>query len=526
MNRFFGKIRKYNRAFGLVEQSQIVASTAVVVAMVTIISAHFVLRQEFGLLDFISVITVGTIGFVSVIFSLKYGRQLEEQKRELQSLNNIAEAVNHSVELNYVMQSALSKVMESMGAECGWIYLVENDRLQMHRQAGTQARFFPRDTSLAGDYYSWVRDLLLQNANAEHIERTTTPEFKALGIQTISSIPLERQGEFAGVLIAGSKESRKSDAKRLALMQAFGNQINMALQNASLFEQVKQSEQLYADLYEHSPDMYHSIDPNGVIMRCNYTESLVLGFSKEELIGKPVLRIYPQSQHEKVRENLRKIFEEGGELRGAEEQIQRRDGSILQVSVNTSTVRDSLGRPTFARVVLRDITEQKKYEAQILQSQKIDSIGNLAGGIAHDFNNILTSILGSASIMRRRMKDDDRWTKYVSLIETASRRGASLTRQLLTFARKDNPHVRLIDLNNVIDETIRLIEATTPKSITIKVTLATEQAIVEADEGQMQQAILNLCLNARDAMPNGGVLYVSSKCVHVDGPSMLQSHDA
>jgi nitrogen-specific signal transduction histidine kinase/ActR/RegA family two-component response regulator len=160
---------------------------------------------------------------------------------------------------------------------------------------------------------------------------------------------------------------------------------------------------------------------------------------------------------------------------------------------------------------MRDITEKKKMEEKLLQVQKIDSIGNLAGGIAHDFNNILTAILGSASMMRRKMTGEERSMKYVDLIETTSRRGAAITRQLLTFARKNNPHVHLVDVNEILDQTIKLFEATTSKNIIIKCTLSQEPVIVNGDEGQLQQAILNLCLNARDAMPNGGVLVINCK---------------
>ena len=164
-------------------------------------------------------------------------------------------------------------------------------------------------------------------------------------------------------------------------------------------------------------------------------------------------------------------------------------------------------------------------EEKILQAQKIDSIGSMSGGLAHNFNNILTSILGSASIMRRKVKDDSRWTKYVDLIETASRRGASLTRQLLTFARKGNPHVKMVDVNTIIEETIHLFTATTSKSIHIKSTLSIEPVIVEADEGQLQQTFLNLCLNARDAMPNGGVLVIQCKPVSFDESDAQQFVD-
>jgi GAF domain-containing protein len=234
---------------GLVEQSQVVASTAVVVSMVTIVTAHYFTQHVLGWLDFISLITVGIIGFTSVMFSLKYGRQLEEQRRELQSLNNITEAVNHSVELNFVLQSALNKVMELMNAEFGWIYLVENSQLILHRQAGTTAKLFHSGNNVSDEALSWIREPILQKADSEMILRSSTKEFQETGIQILSSIPLERQGVFAGVMIIGSSETRKFESKKLTLLQAFGNQISMALHNASLFEQVKESEQLYAEPY-------------------------------------------------------------------------------------------------------------------------------------------------------------------------------------------------------------------------------------------------------------------------------------
>ena len=510
---------------GLVEQSQVVASTAVVVAMVTIVTAHFVTGHSLELMDFISVLTVGVIGFVSVFFSLKYGRQLEEQRRELVALNTIAEAVNHSVEINYVLQSSLVKVMELMRADCGWIYLDENDLLVLKHRHGTMTNLFRPECSVNGETMHWIREPNLYQADHPNVLQNTTPEFKNEGMAILASIPLMRQGAVAGVLVIASSDAGKFDSKKIALIQAFGNQISVALHNASLFEQIKQSEQLYADLYEHSPDMYHSIDIKGIIVSCNVTESQMLGVPKEEIIGRPLLKIHPGTQHEHVQVNLKKIFELGQELRGIEQQVQRRDGTLIDVSVSTSIVYDGNGKPSLARMVLRDITEKKKMEAKILQAQKIDSIGNLAGGVAHDFNNILTSVLGSASIMRRRMKDDQRWTKYVDLIETASRRGAALTRQLLTFARKSNPHVRLIDINTIIDETVRLFEATTSRSIHIKTILSQDPVIVEADEGQLQQAFLNLCLNARDAMPNGGVLVIQCRALFMNDQQALQLTD-
>ena len=142
MKRFFSRVRRFYVSMGLVEQSQVVTSTSVVVAMATIITASFATGHTLEWMDFITIITVGLFGFVSVFFSLKYGRQLEEQRRELAALNAITEAVNHSVELNYVLDSSLVKIMELMRADCGWIYLVEDEMLVLKHSHGTRVNFF------------------------------------------------------------------------------------------------------------------------------------------------------------------------------------------------------------------------------------------------------------------------------------------------------------------------------------------------------------------------------------------------
>src|SRR5258706_5704803 len=192
--------RKPGSKMGLVEQSQVVASTAVIVAMGTIVTVHFVTNSSFTWLDFITILTVGVIGYVSVYFSLKYGRMLEEQRRELLELNTIAEAVNHSVELDSVLQSSLEKVMELMNAECGWIYLFENDSLQLKHYSGTKAKFFKQECLLNSDMIAWIVAPSTLPTENENIAQTTTEEFHTEGLEIVASIPLVRHGMLGGVL--------------------------------------------------------------------------------------------------------------------------------------------------------------------------------------------------------------------------------------------------------------------------------------------------------------------------------------
>lgn len=209
-------------------------------------------------------------------------------------------------------------------------------------------------------------------------------------------------------------------------------------------------------------------------------------------------------------------------MKGLEEQMVRKDGRPLNVMLNSTLVFDEGGRSVTARVVARDITERKMMEGAILHAQKIDSIGNLAGGIAHDFNNLLAAILGSASIMRRKIVSRSKLGKYVEIIESSARRGSSLTRQLLTFARKTETLVEPINVNAVIEETIELFQRSVTKEISIRTSLTNQSVMVSGDSGQIQQALLNLCLNARDAMPEGGILTITTEVTTADAHTTSQ----
>jgi two-component system cell cycle sensor histidine kinase/response regulator CckA len=164
-------------------------------------------------------------------------------------------------------------------------------------------------------------------------------------------------------------------------------------------------------------------------------------------------------------------------------------------------------------------------EEKSLQAQKIDIIGNLAAGLAHDINNILTPILGTASILRRKVKDDPQWVRYINNIEDSARRGSTITQSLNTFGRRDKPRVHVADVNEIIDRSLLLLQETLPKLISIKSELAPGPLIVDADEGLVQQALLNLCLNSRDAMPKGGLLSITSGTIVLEDEKAAQLPD-
>jgi len=519
MKNFLRRIRAFSFHLGLVEQAQIVASTAVIVMMVTIISANVVLNKAIGFLEFLTIITVGVIGFAGVYFSVKYGRQFEEQNRELVALNTIARDVNRTIDLPTIFDTVLKTVTALLKNEYGWLYILDKERLVLKNTNGTSSVFFTDESIARLRSPDWMQ-VIHTSGDAPHPDMPELHENQELlDVASWVCVPLRSAERLAGLIILASRSSEFFSPNKINLIAAFGNQINVALNNAQLFSQLRQSQEQYADLFEHSPDMYHLIDRSGTIIGCNQTEAATLGYDKSEIVGRPLSRFYPEEQQEHIAEFIRTTFEFEREARDEEHQMMQRDGTVIDVSVNSSFVVDEHGTPVSLRCVVRDITQKKKFEEKIIQAQKIDSIGNLAGGVAHDFNNILTSIGNSAAIMQRRVTARHKLAPFIEIIATAAQRGSKLTSHLLTFARHTPTELHPVNLHHILDETLALFEPGVPPTITITRRLAPVQVLINGDEGQVQQSLLNIFINARDAMPDGGKITVETT-VNTGAPSV------
>jgi PAS domain S-box-containing protein len=516
--------KKFRASLGPVEQAQIVTSTAVIVTLLTIVVVRMTSGHTIGWLLFGNVLTVGIFGFIIVFFTLKYGRLLEEQKQELLALNTFAESVNRAIDIQFLLQSALYEMRRLLNVEYGWIYRVEGDLLILKAAHGAEdlnVSIIDPVHEIHQDRINWINSPRIVKRPGRHSsdkKGLLTWEYGV--IESWASVPILMKGQMFGLIVLASTNREVFTAKHIDLIMAFANQIGTAMENATLFERVRKSEERYIDLFEHSPDMSHIVNSDGIIISCNQTEATTLGYSKNEIIGQSILKFYPPEYHDEAKQILHEIFQNNHEIKDLEERMITKKGSVINVSVNASVIRDETGQP-LVRAVARNITEKKNLEARVFHAQRIDSIGNLAGGVAHDFNNILTSILGSTSIMKRKMKREDQWYRFTDIIETAARRGAALTRQLLTFARKSNVQFRPIIVNDIIEETLRLFERSIDKTIIIKKDLADEVCIINGDDGQLQQSLLNLLINSRDAMPNGGTITVQSKKIRIHKSTSL-----
>lgn len=191
-------------------------------------------------------------------------------------------------------------------------------------------------------------------------------------------------------------------------------------------------------------------------------------------------------------------------------------GEPLYVEIRSYPVKDLSGNVINVIESINDLTEQKRLEQQLRQAQKMEAIGQLAGGVAHDFNNILTAITGYSSILQMKLPEDSPLREYVTEIEKAAERGANLAKGLLAFSRKQPGNPQPVDLNEIVTMTIKLLSKLIREDIQLQMHLSEEELIIMADAGHIEQILMNLATNSRDAMPDGGVLTIKTGRVYID----------
>jgi PAS domain S-box-containing protein len=270
-------------------------------------------------------------------------------------------------------------------------------------------------------------------------------------------------------------------------------------------EQAHELQRKFQAVWEKSVDGMRLTDADGVILMVNESFCSMVGMDRDDLTGEPISIIYrPESKIEVMR-NYRERFKAGDIERYFEREFVLSNNRNKWLEV-TNTFIEIDGQPPLLFGIFRDISQRKKLELQLVQAQKLEGIGTLAGGIAHDFNNLLAMILGSAEMLKGRIAELPQLEKYVDRIVEASTRGASISRQLLIFSRPDQAELKPISLGQTIDTLHEMLKHFLPKSIEIVTNSGTSDDVIMGDAGQIQQALLNLAINAGDAMGNQGTL--------------------
>ncbi len=265
------------------------------------------------------------------------------------------------------------------------------------------------------------------------------------------------------------------------------------------------------DLYNRAPCGYHSLDHQARFVRINDTELHWLGYTRQEVVGKlKIVDIITPECHERLRGYFATV-KAGGEVRNVEVDLLRKDGTIMPVLVNAIAVTDSAGRFLMSNATLIDIAARRSLEQQLRHAQKLEAVGRLAGGIAHDFNNILTVIIGYSGLALDNLSPGDPLYEPIHDIRKAGERASALTTQLLAFSRRQILRPRVFDLNAVVADMDKMLRRLIGEDVELHAVLDPELGRVRADLGQIEQVIMNLAVNARDAMPAGGKLTIRTR---------------
>jgi PAS domain S-box-containing protein len=305
------------------------------------------------------------------------------------------------------------------------------------------------------------------------------------------------------------------DPGGLALM-VFGTTLLVLglLYTASRVSELERRTTYLNTLIEHSPIAIVALDPHHRVQLVNPAFERLFLYDKSELIGADVddhiVPLQPSAAAE-MSELTRRVL--GGESVQVTTVRRRKDGEMIDVELYGVPLKDK-GRLTGVYAMYRDITKQRRLEEQLRQSQKIEAIGTLAGGVAHDFNNLLTAILGYSDLLLGSVEDDSPLRADLTEIRKAGQRAASLTKQLLAFSRRELAVMKVLDLTKIVADMESMLRSLAGAHITLVTMTAPSLGHMKADRGQLEQVLVNLVANARDAMPAGGRLTID--CIDVD----------
>ncbi len=278
---------------------------------------------------------------------------------------------------------------------------------------------------------------------------------------------------------------------------------------------VQSSEMLFHSVWENSVDGMLLTDGNGVIIAVNKAYCKLVGMEAEQLEGKLFTIVYAESENpQAILESHREHFRARDANRKLQRQYTLHNGQVMALEITDSFI-ELHGQPLLLFSLFRDITTQRRLEEQLRQSQKMEAIGQLAGGVAHDFNNILTVIHGHASLLLSSELEESA-SRSAQQISQAAERAAALTRQLLTFSRRQLIQPRKLDMNKIVGNMTDLLGRLLGEDVSLQLNYCPSPAVVEADVGMMEQVLLNLAVNARDAMPKGGSLSVRISIVDLN----------
>jgi PAS domain S-box-containing protein len=397
------------------------------------------------------------------------------------------------------------------------------DSISLVREDGTVLARYPNPPAANGDQparFSQIAMDRMRLADFGQFDRTPSPidgiartlgyrKLPGYGLYIVSAIDRDNVFKewFPSVLIFGIL----AVAAAIALLLSAIAVVRHARSEDDALRRAEDSEASYRSLYARTPVPMHACDSNGVLTAVSDRWLDLLGYERNDVLGRHIAAFHTAASADAVTREWRHALDAGG-ARDSEHQLVRRSGEILDVVISTQIDRDGTGAIQRVLAFITDITAQRRTEAALRQAQRLEAIGQITGGIAHDFNNLLLVVIGNAELLRAAVHEEQH-SRAIEAIDRAGKHGARLTRQLLTFSRQQTVNPSVIDLSERLPQLQEMLVGSLRGDIAVVFDIPATVWPVEVDVGELELALLNIAVNARDAMPNGGEFVVRARNV-------------
>ena len=424
-------------------------------------------------------------------------------------INTIAGRVHSSVDFDEVLRLTLNGLRQNIkNADFFAIYFVEGNEAVMKTSYGHEESFLKKVERIPYPRgYTWrtIIDGKTRLVSDTDQDDAIGPAARQAGVRSYISMPIKSVGNTIGCITLASKSINAFARDEITLLESIVEQIAVALLNAKYVREIESNEKRLKALVGSVDEIVFEMDEHGTYVGVWTENEELLVRPKEELLGRRISDFFDKDLAEALLDAINRVLKNRKSeiieynlfINGRERCFRARINPILTPEGGTKTVS----------MLARDVTESKALETQLLRSQRLESVGNLAGGIAHDLNNILQPIMMSIQLLNSRITDE-KCRSWLDILDQSAQRGADLIKQILSFARGLESKKQPFDIKYLVKEVQKMLNQTFPKFINIHTEIEDNIPAVLGDYTQLNQVLMNLCVNARDAMPEGGDLII------------------